>query len=56
VGRILGASGGYLVEGGDGFVLAAFASPAAAIEWALDCEAALKTQVRDPSSWPALAA
>ncbi|KAG2440502.1 hypothetical protein HYH02_010380 [Chlamydomonas schloesseri] len=31
-----GIGGGYLVEGGDGLVLAAFGSPLAAVEWALD--------------------
>eukprot|EP00198_Chlamydomonas_reinhardtii_P007848 XP_001697185.1 predicted protein [Chlamydomonas reinhardtii] len=39
---LLGAAGGYLVEGGDGLALAVFASPAAATRWALDTVAALK--------------
>ncbi|KAG2485781.1 hypothetical protein HYH03_015493 [Edaphochlamys debaryana] len=30
-------SGAFLVEAGEGLVLAAFASPRAAVEWALDC-------------------
>ncbi|KAG2446180.1 hypothetical protein HXX76_000773 [Chlamydomonas incerta] len=34
--------GGYLVEGGDGLVLAAFGSPLAAVEWALDTLEALR--------------
>ncbi|KAG2446181.1 hypothetical protein HXX76_000774 [Chlamydomonas incerta] len=37
-----GGGGGYLVEGGDGLVLAAFGSPLAAVEWALDTFERLK--------------
>ncbi|KAG2440501.1 hypothetical protein HYH02_010379 [Chlamydomonas schloesseri] len=37
-----GGGGGYLVEGGDGLVLAAFGSPLAAVEWALDTLERLK--------------
>eukprot|EP00198_Chlamydomonas_reinhardtii_P013206 XP_001702543.1 predicted protein [Chlamydomonas reinhardtii] len=40
-----GRSGGYLVEGGDGLVLAAFGSPLAAVEWALDTVEALRELV-----------
>ena len=40
-----GRSGGYLVEGGDGLVLAAFGSPRAAVEWALDTVEALRELV-----------
>ncbi|GLI64664.1 hypothetical protein VaNZ11_007992 [Volvox africanus] len=48
VGR-LGAAGGYLVEGcGDGLVLAAFGSPTAAVEWALDCLEGLRRLDWDP--------
>lgn len=36
---------GYLVEGGEGLVLAVFRDPTAAVEWALDCVEALKKQV-----------
>ena len=43
-----GRSGGYLVEGGDGLVLAAFGSPRAAVEWALDTVEALRELV---SGW-----
>ncbi|PNH04997.1 Cycloartenol synthase [Tetrabaena socialis] len=39
---LLGAGGGYLVEAGDGLVLAAFGSPAGAADWALDCVEGLK--------------
>ncbi|KAG2431809.1 hypothetical protein HXX76_009304 [Chlamydomonas incerta] len=39
---LLGAAGGYLVEGGDGLVLAVFGSAAAAVRWATDTVAALK--------------
>ncbi|KXZ57034.1 hypothetical protein GPECTOR_1g95 [Gonium pectorale] len=39
---LLAAAGGYLVEGGDGLLLAAFGSPLAGVEWALDCLAGLK--------------
>ncbi|KAG2429952.1 hypothetical protein HYH02_013903 [Chlamydomonas schloesseri] len=35
---------GYLVEGGEGLVLAVFRDPTAAVEWALDCVEALKKQ------------
>ncbi|KAG2500097.1 hypothetical protein HYH03_001680 [Edaphochlamys debaryana] len=34
--RLLGRGGGYAVEAGEGLVLAAFGSPLAAVEWALD--------------------
>ncbi|GIL49563.1 hypothetical protein Vafri_5894 [Volvox africanus] len=45
----LGAAGGYLVEGcGDGLVLAAFGSPTAAVEWALDCLEGLRRLDWDP--------
>ncbi|KXZ52657.1 hypothetical protein GPECTOR_9g702 [Gonium pectorale] len=40
--RLLGGAGGYLVEGGDGLVLAAFKDAAVAVEWALDSLAGLK--------------
>ncbi|KXZ56441.1 hypothetical protein GPECTOR_1g395 [Gonium pectorale] len=40
--RLLGEAGGYLVEGGDGLVLAAFGSPLAGVEWALNTVAGLK--------------
>ncbi len=43
--RLLGSKGGYLVEGDDGLVLAAFASSSAAVEWALDCVSGLKKLV-----------
>ncbi|KAG2486342.1 hypothetical protein HYH03_015046 [Edaphochlamys debaryana] len=33
---LLGAAGGYLVEGGDGLMLAAFGLPLVGLEWALD--------------------
>ncbi|KXZ47868.1 hypothetical protein GPECTOR_32g481 [Gonium pectorale] len=39
---LLGGAGGYLVEGGDGLLLAAFEAPPAAVEWALDCVEGLK--------------
>ncbi|GIL49557.1 hypothetical protein Vafri_5901 [Volvox africanus] len=46
----LGAAGGYLVEGcGDGLVLAAFGSPTAAVEWALDCLEGLRRLDWDPA-------
>ncbi|KXZ56438.1 hypothetical protein GPECTOR_1g392 [Gonium pectorale] len=40
--RLLGEAGGYLVEGGDGLVLAAFGCPLAGVEWALKTVAGLK--------------
>ncbi|GFR49580.1 hypothetical protein Agub_g11646, partial [Astrephomene gubernaculifera] len=47
---LLGGAGGYLVEGcGNGLVLAAFGSPAAAAEWALDCVDGLKRLDWDPA-------
>ncbi|GLI65581.1 hypothetical protein VaNZ11_009154, partial [Volvox africanus] len=46
--RLLGAKGGYLVEGEAGLVLAAFSSPVAAVEWALDCVAGLKKLAWEP--------
>ncbi|KXZ47871.1 hypothetical protein GPECTOR_32g484 [Gonium pectorale] len=39
---LLGGAGGYLVEGGDGLLLAAFGASPAAVEWALDCVEGLK--------------
>ncbi|KXZ56440.1 hypothetical protein GPECTOR_1g394 [Gonium pectorale] len=42
VSRLLGEAGGYLVEGGDGLVLAAFGCPLAGVEWALNTVAGLK--------------
>ncbi|KAG2492217.1 hypothetical protein HYH03_009462 [Edaphochlamys debaryana] len=45
---LLGQWGGYLAEGGDGLFLAVFGSPAAAIEWALECEEKLKWLDWDP--------
>ncbi|GFR47145.1 hypothetical protein Agub_g8835 [Astrephomene gubernaculifera] len=39
---LLGAAGGYLVEGEEGLLLAAFGAPRAGVEWALDCVAGLK--------------
>ncbi|KXZ50689.1 hypothetical protein GPECTOR_15g373 [Gonium pectorale] len=41
---LLAGAGGYLVEGADGLLLAAFGSPGAAVEWALECVAALRQQ------------
>lgn len=43
--RLLGSREGYLVEGGDGLVLAAFGSPSSAVEWALDSVDGLKKLV-----------
>ncbi|KAG2490196.1 hypothetical protein HYH03_011323 [Edaphochlamys debaryana] len=43
-GGLLGAAGGFLVEGGDGLVLAAFGRPSAAVLWALQCIEQLKSQ------------
>ncbi|KXZ47866.1 hypothetical protein GPECTOR_32g479 [Gonium pectorale] len=40
---LLGGVGGYLVEGGDGLLLAAFGASPAAVEWALDCVERLQT-------------
>ncbi len=43
--RLLGAAGGYLVEGGDGVALVALGSAARAVEWALGCVEQLKELV-----------
>ncbi|KXZ42842.1 hypothetical protein GPECTOR_115g336 [Gonium pectorale] len=41
---LLGGARGYLVEGGDGLLLAAFGSPLAGVHWALECVARLREE------------
>ncbi len=47
-GGLLGSAPGYLVEGGEGLVLAAFGSPAAAVGWALECMEAMRQEEWEP--------